>query len=187
MKLLCNSGIRRPDSYPRSGVPYASVVASARLRISRSQGPHARRQAPGTRPACPSDGDRDRTMGRLPAAYLAVVLSISACGSSPSAPNPPVTTTSSSTTTTTALPACVANNTATIAFSNRSRETVHDVLLDGVVVVRVLAGQTSAPVETAAGVTHRVQFRDPDRRGGCSEGVTPVLPQCSALVASCDF
>lgn len=83
--------------------------------------------------------------------------------------------------------ACIADQTYTIVFSNRSRETLHDIVFDGVVLFRVAAGQDSPPHEAAANVTHSVHFRDPAGRGGCAVANTPVAPACAFLSATCNF
>lgn len=83
--------------------------------------------------------------------------------------------------------ACIARNSYTIVFGNRSRETVHEIVFDGVVLFLVAAGQNSPPHQAAADVAHVVHFRDPAGRGGCAVSNTPIVPRCAQVTATCDF
>jgi hypothetical protein len=82
--------------------------------------------------------------------------------------------------------ACVVNNTAKVAFENRSSATVHDVIFDGSTLFRLVPGQRSPSSVAVAGVQHTMQFRDPDRRGGCTPA-TPIFVQCGDYLYWCTF
>ena len=85
---------------------------------------------------------------------LAIVFAFfatAACSKSPAAPTVQPTPIP--------MPACQANQTATVTFKNTARSSTHTVLLDGVTVATLAPGQESARLTAAASVAHTVEFR----------------------------
>lgn len=76
------------------------------------------------------------------------------------------------------VPACQTNNTASVAFGNRSTSASHDVILDGGFFTTLRPGETSQPRSLSAGVAHTLRFRvSGTSRLACSDS-TPVFTTC---------
>jgi hypothetical protein len=100
-----------------------------------------------------------------------------ACGGSktPTAPaTPPV-------------PACQANNTASVRFGNRAANTTQDVFWDGLRVTTLTPGQDSTPLTAAAGVAHRMEFRITNTNFLACAVTNPIPVQCSTPIYTCAF
>jgi hypothetical protein len=82
--------------------------------------------------------------------------------------------------------ACQANDTANVAFGNRSTSTTQDVVWDGFAVGTLIPGQTSTPPLTvAAGVPHTLIFRIANTSTIACAYLTVVPAQCSTPVYTC--
>lgn len=127
----------------------------------------SRRQAPRARPRGPTLDLARRSLCGFAAA--AGALSVLGCHS-PAAPTP----------------ACQANNTATVTFSNTSTSTVQEVVWDGIRVATLQPGQSTDRMNAAANVAHSMIFRDTLNRAnrGCTLA-TPILAQCSDRTFTC--
>jgi hypothetical protein len=111
---------------------------------------------------------------------VAAALFVVACGQSPAAPTPvppppPVA-------------ACVTNNTAEIAFGNRSNTITMDIILDGIKMMSIspiAPGATSSYLTVAASVAHTVQFRYTNLSTLACSTASPVFSQCSSQTMTC--
>lgn len=108
---------------------------------------------------------------------LAAVLVIAGCSKdTPTAPTPPP------------VSACQQNNTALLAFGNRSAGSTYTVLFNGAVAATIAPGQETGNQSVAAGVQHRIEFTyaNSGNRLACNP-LTPVLAQCSQTTYTCAF
>lgn len=112
---------------------------------------------------------------------LLVIASVfaSACGSSPVPTVPTVVAPP--------IPACQANNTASITFGNRSAGTTQTVFWDGLGVATLTPGQNSGAITAAAGVAHRLETRITNSSLLACAISNPVPAQCSAPLYTCAF
>lgn len=87
------------------------------------------------------------------------------------------------------IPACQANNTATVRFENRSNiNAAYDIIWDGSTILTLPAGQISNPYTVAASVQHRLTFTYTNTGGrlACATS-TPTLAQCSNMTYWCAY
>jgi hypothetical protein len=104
---------------------------------------------------------------------LLFVLLVSACSSTPTAPAPVV-------------PACQTNNTATVAFGNRTTSNLtFDVVWDGVRIGTIAPTLTSPSQTAAAGVPHVLRFQVTNTTLLACNQSTPTLAQCSTQTLTC--
>lgn len=86
------------------------------------------------------------------------------------------------------IAACQQNNTALLAFGNRSAGSTYTVLFNGAVAATLAPGQETGNQSVAAGVQHRIEFTyaNSGNRLACNP-LTPVLAQCSQTTYTCAF
>lgn len=111
-------------------------------------------------------------------AFLILALMSAACGGN-STPVP--------TTPTPVIPACQANNTASVSFGNRSANTTQDIFWDGLRVATITPGQNSNPITAAAGVAHNMQFRITNTTLLACAVSAPIPVQCDTPLYTCAF
>lgn len=99
------------------------------------------------------------------------------CGgtSAPTAPVVPV------------VPACQANNTASVAFGNRSANFTYTVSWDGLTAATLAPGATSTAFDTAAGVAHQLIFRYANTNVLACATSNPIPTTCGTPVYTCSF
>jgi hypothetical protein len=85
------------------------------------------------------------------------------------------------------VPACQANNTATVSFRNRSSGTTYTVQWDGATITTLAPGQDSQVITAAAGVQHTVRFFIANTNLLACNAAFPVLAACSDVFYSCNL
>lgn len=105
---------------------------------------------------------------------LIACLFISACGSTPVAPTvviPPAPV----------VPACQANHTAVVSFTNNGTKVV-DVLLDGGVLGTLSPGTNGLARTVAANVAHDIKFKITNTNTVACGNFNPIPIECSSQV-----
>jgi hypothetical protein len=82
------------------------------------------------------------------------------------------------------VPACQSNNTATVTFTDYSPILSEDIVWDGVKLLSLSAGQTSAVMAATAG-NHTLQVFSAGTQTLVCSATTPVLAQCSSSKLGC--
>lgn len=91
----------------------------------------------------------------------------------------------SSTPSTPSTPACQTNNTATIAFENRSTTGLtYNVVWDGSTITSLTPGSKSQYYPVTAGVTHSLTFQKSNGAAACTTS-SPNLAQCYSYTYYC--
>lgn len=111
---------------------------------------------------------------------VALLVCLAGCGGGNSVSTP--TTTAAPVT-----PACQTNNTASVQFGNRSANTTQDIFWDNLKITTLTPNQTSAPLTSAAGVAHRLDFRITNTSLFACQTSNPIPDRCGTPVYTCSF